>query len=242
MKIHVYTYFWNEAVMLRYFMRHYSALADWIFCYDQNSTDGSASVVRQYKNVSLFSLPIRGMRDTEFIEFSQKEYKFSRGIADWIIWVDVDEFIYHPCLRNVLERYLKTGVEVPLVQGIQMISTKFPTGNGQIYDEIKTGFPSDVFDKPCVFQPKMEMKWQSGKHKLMPGFKPKRSPLAELKLLHYRFLSPQYVKERNMRNWNRMDEPHRKGGHNWTCKPGYTGVHSLAWYMGLKDRKYENVI
>lgn len=243
MKIYVCTHIWNEERILPYFLRHYSTFADWIFVYDQNSTDNSVKLIRQCPRTSVLALTgIRQHQDIDYVAFAAREYPLFQGTADWVLWPDADEILYHPNIRTLLAKYLAEGVQVPLTQGYQMIAKKFPSNGGQIYDEIKTGFASDVFCKPIVFTPNSKVQWVPGKHRLESWCKPKRNRTPEIKLLHYRFIDPGYVQERNRRNWERMDDLHRRMGHNWTCNPAYSGMHSYRWYDQIKDKKLANVV
>lgn len=244
MRIHVYCICRNEERILPYFLRHYETLADAIYFFDDQSTDRTMELIKS-SPISHYEVwpGSHGIVDDEFKEFAEQKYKRDRGVADWIIWADADELIYHPQIRALLEQYLAQGVEVPKVRGFGMVGKKFPTTKGQIYEELTTGYDAPVYAKPVVFQSRVDMRWHHGKHMLAEGFSPKQSEVAELKLLHYRWLEPEYVQGRNLNNWNRLDQRHRDGGYGWTCNPTWHGESSYDWYMAITPNQlFANVL
>lgn len=204
MKLWVYTICHNEAPMLAYFLRHYAPLADKVVLYDDHSDDGGPALAAAYANVEVRAYPGNGLDDLRFVEFAAETYPEARGQADWVIWVDTDEFVYHPYLLGTLGRYMAESVTLPLTAGYAMYAPEFPTGPGQIYDEVKTGMPYAAYSKPCVFNPALTLRWHAGKHGLLNDDNAKRSQAAELKVLHYRHLGAAWFEGRNHRNYTRM--------------------------------------
>src|SRR5262245_9842041 len=88
---------WNEAPMLPYFFRHYDPLVDRYFVYDDGSTDGSRELLRQHPKVSLRSFESSG---DSFVDSARSFYdtawQESRGQADWVMLVNIDEHLHHP--------------------------------------------------------------------------------------------------------------------------------------------------
>jgi hypothetical protein len=95
--------------------------------FDDNSDDGTQEIVKACPKAVLEKYPFSGgLDDREFIQHAQDTYRKARGHADWVIWCDSDELLYHPQLLPTLEKLLKDGVDVPLTRGFQMISETFP--------------------------------------------------------------------------------------------------------------------
>lgn len=233
----------NEERLLPYFLRHYEQFATKMVFWDDHSTDATRSLLAAHPRVTLHDWPgPSGIVDEVFKEFAEREYKRFRGETDWIIWADADEIIYHPDMLQLLRVYQDMGVQVPLVQGYGMVSHRMPTGSGQIYDEIRTGYAAPTYAKPVVFRSNVDMRWHHGKHQLADGFTPYRSQSAELKLLHYRWLDPEYVQYRNQNNWNRMPEKNRQGGFGWTTNPTWHGEGSYDWYINIQPNQIFKVL
>ena len=202
MKVCVFAVMHNEAAMLPYWLRHYRPLADQIVIFDDHSDDGTPGLawaagcdVRPY--------PGAGLDDQEFVDFAAATYPEARGAADWCLWVDADEFIYHPDLRGRLAAFQAAGVRLPPVMGYSMFANAFPTTSGQIYDEVKVGVRAPFFDKPVIFDPRLSLRWIPGKHALAEPVDAKRGAEA-LKLLHFRHLGERHFTGRNARNHARM--------------------------------------
>jgi len=205
MNVWVYAIIHNEAPLLPYFLRHYQSVADKIILFDDQSTDASVDIALRAKaEVRLY--PGQGLDDLRFVEFAAETYPEARGRADWVIWVDADEFIYHPYLRMTLGRYMASGVTLPLIDGYAMLARDFPTTDGQIYDEITTGVAYAPESKRCVFNPAIDIRWGAGKHYLEREVGAVASARAELKLLHYRHLGGAWFDGRNARNGARLSE------------------------------------
>jgi len=202
MKVDVYSNMYNEELILPYWLRHYETFADRIFIWDGGSTDKTLGILKAHPKVTLLPRGQRGHDDDYYITELYPQYeKYSRGVSDWVIIADADEFIYHPHLLEVLEKAKKEKIRMILSEGFSMISDKFPTGNGQIYDEIKTGFADAKYSKWTIFSPDLSLRFWRGRHWRPHGSNGvARSGYDGLKLLHYRFIGKKYLENRTIKN------------------------------------------
>lgn len=225
-----------------YFLRHYETFVERLTFFDGDSTDHTRQIIASCPKAFCSEWPgSKALVDDEFTEFANSQWKEARGHADWVIWVDADEFLYHPEITKVLAEYLEQGVEIPLVQGYTMLSDSFPTTSGQIYDEIKTGVPDNVWAKRAIFRG--DIRWNVGRHSIDDTqCNGKASPTAELKLLHYRGLGLDWVRERHNRNWQRVPEHCRIRSYGVNTSPGYPGHHGLDWFSKILSEPRQNVI
>lgn len=209
----------NEAPLLPYFLRHYTSFSDQVVIFDDHSTDGTPDIARTFERVKVQDYPGQGLDDLAFVEFSSQQYRVARGQADWVIWPDADEFVYHPYLLMTLGRYMASGVTLPLTDGYAMLADHFPTGAGQIYDEIKTGVRYGPESKRIVLNPAIDVRWGAGKHfvEFESGAVP--SQTAELKLLHYRHLGKDWFNGRNQKNGARISERNIQHNLGWQVMP-----------------------
>ncbi|MEP6512758.1 MAG: glycosyltransferase family 2 protein [Parafilimonas sp.] len=127
MKIHVYAICWNEAQLLPFFIRHYQQFADKIFFCDNESTDNSKNIISSsdkcYYNRYASD---NEMRDDLLRQLKNNVWKQSRGKADYVIVVDIDEFVYS---KRGLIRDLKIlkflGFSIIRPVGYDMVSESF---------------------------------------------------------------------------------------------------------------------
>lgn len=219
MKIWTMCVMHNEAAMLPYFLRHYTAFSDQVLIFDDHSTDGTPDIARSFERVKVQDYPGQGLDDLAFVEFASQAYPQARGQADWVIWPDADEFVYHPHILMTLGRYMASGVTLPLVDGYAMLADHFPTGTGQIYDEIKTGVRYGPESKRIVLNPMIDVRWGAGKHyvEFESGAVP--SQQAELLLMHFRHLGRDHFDGRNARNGERISERNRQHNLGWQVWP-----------------------
>lgn len=243
--IWVYCICRDERSMMPYFLRHYATFSDKIILYDDQSEDGTREIIKACPVAELRDWPgTHGLVDDEFLEFANHQWREAIGKAHWVAWVDVDEFLYHPDMRGILSRYKSEGVDIPRIEGYGMVSDHFPTGTGQIYDEIKTGFRSSEWDKHELFHAAINMVWNVGRHSFyaeqMGRFK--MSEKAEIKLLHYRYLGLDYVADRNARNCSRQPEKCKRAPYGENTWPGSTKTYSTRWFSEFRNQEFQNVI
>lgn len=213
--IHVYAVCWNEEILLPYFLRHYSKIAEKIFIYDNMSDDNSITIIKSFPNTKVIRFDTRGeYREDVQQRIRLSEWKKSRGLADWVIIVDIDEFLYHKNLIKYLTICKKKGITVPLTLGFDMVSETLPTSSGMIYDEIRLGVFNKDYCKSCVFNPNLvyEINYGPGSHWAHPVGKIVVDNSGELKLLHYRYISLNYLLERYKLYRARQSEINRKMG------------------------------
>lgn len=208
MKIWVCATMRDEAEILPFWLRHYEKFADRIMVFDDRSTDGTTDILKAHPLVEWHQFPYhRDMHEDDMLKLAHDTLKDSAGHCQWIIWVDSDEFIYHPEIRPALECCRKKGIQVIMPQGYQMIHPGLPEDDGksQIWELARRGFPDSVYSKPVIVAPGTKILWVRGKHEFdvgMPGFKmPVYVQEPSFKLLHYRYLGEDYTRQRHARNW-----------------------------------------
>jgi Glycosyl transferase family 2 len=199
--IHLYCLCWNEQRMLPFFFRHYDELVDQYYFFDNGSTDGTLGILAAHDRVQVESFTTEG---DSFVEterrLSDMMWQRSRGAADWVIVVDIDEHLCHPFFRNYLERCSSEGVTFVTATGYEMLSTAFPQIDAKLSDFITLGVPSYVYSKPCVFNPSLIAKtnFAPGRHYADPEGRVVWPKTQELTLLHYKRLGLEYTKARSI--------------------------------------------
>ena len=220
---------YNRAFILPWFLRHYETIADEICVFDDKSDDGSRELLSRHPKVILRDWPHdNGIDDQQFLDHAYEWYPKARGHFDWVMWVDADEFIYHPQLRTVLEA--STDVELLPTVGFNMMGNGLPIDDGksQIYELNPMGVWAPVYAKPVVFRPEATVRWRRGKQEL-EGCTPKVASRPILKLLHYRYLGRDYTARTNAINLQRCGLKSGDKSHGWSCHPDHQGEHSPAW-------------
>jgi hypothetical protein len=102
--IHLYSICYNEKVLMPHFLEYYSRFCEKIHIYDNQSDDETLKICENYSNVSVYTFDTSGkIRDDIYLNIKNNIWKKSRGIADYVIICDIDEFLYHPDLMNFLK-------------------------------------------------------------------------------------------------------------------------------------------
>lgn len=198
LKIHVYSVMSNEQTLLPYWLRHYTTFAQRIFIIDDKSSDETVEIAKASNKVTMLKYKFSdNLIDAEHVDCFHKYYKqYSRGKVDWVMCVDGDEFIHHPKMMENLQLQRQRGIQVIRTTGYAMISRRLPKSKKQIYEELPWGLRERRWDKPCVFDPKLDIVFGSGQHylKAPTDIQPRRGKLS---MLHYRYLSRRYFLNRS---------------------------------------------
>jgi glycosyltransferase involved in cell wall biosynthesis len=206
MRIHVYAVCWNEEVILPYFLRHYSAFAEKIVIFDNESSDRSPAIIDACPQAKRVTYKTGEQHYDRVHRECKMKYVESRGQADWVILVDMDEFVYHPDLVGVLKWYKRFGINFPNTAGFEMVSEETPTGEGQIWEYVKTGLPTAGYSKKTVFDPSLGVELSAGCHqtKIISGKPELGQGVPELKYLHYRWLGREFFIKRQISRRGRI--------------------------------------
>jgi glycosyltransferase involved in cell wall biosynthesis len=239
MKIWVYAIFYNEALLLPFFLRYYGAIADRIVLYDHGSTDNGPDIARACKRVDLRHYEPEAWDEYDVAALASSAYREARGIADWVIWVDIDEFLYHPELRHCLYDYAERGVTLPRVQGYTMIADALPAPGQELTRTCRLGIPDPLYSKPCIFHPGIDIHYSPGKHHANASGPVIISGEHPLKLLHYRYFGPEWLRERAESHYPRLSERTKQDGMSWHIYPENTGMYSQAWFDEMRERRVE---
>lgn len=210
MKIEAYILVNNEEKLMPYIMRHYSKFSH-VILLDNNSNDRTIKIGhRMGAEIWKYQVPDE-MNDKVNMDIKNNCWKQSQ--ADWVIVIDADEFVYHPDLIGFLE---KTNATIIAPQWCEMYSEKFPTTKGQIYEEVKTGRVGHCHghSKINLFRPSQirEMNWDAGCHNAKPIGNVIPLLECEIKTLHMRWLSKEYVIARSQYTAKRMSAMNKKMG------------------------------
>ncbi len=220
MKITVITIARNEELILPFFLRHYD-FADEFIIYDNHSKDDTIEIARACKKARVLNLNTAlEYRDSMLLAIKNQIYRVLPG--EWFIIVDCDEFVWHQDgIRPYLEMCSRGGCTLPRVVGFDMFSPKVPKNDGRssLIDLIQNGIRSDWYDKRVLVHRDVEINYLPGCHLCHPCGRCTTWPQAEVKLLHYKWLSEEYALQKSrerMRNICVENKINGWGGENET--------------------------
>lgn len=240
-KILVCSCCFNEEKMLPFYLDYYTNFinAD-ILIYDGGSTDRSHEIIAEYNNVKLIIDKQDKLDDRYLNDIRNNAWKSSRNEYDWIIVCDIDEFIYHPELRRKLIEYDKNGITIPLTEGFDMMSEFFPKfeRGKYIFDLIQRGIPDPVFlNKKSLFKSSININYHIGSHGCEPIGDVKYNNQADIKILHFKWISNDYLIKRSAKVADRLSDWNLSGG----CG-SHNRLFSLTKISDFNKRYSETVI
>jgi len=180
--------------MLGFFFRHYDPWVDRYIVFDDGSTDSSPEILRRHPKVELRPFPRVSPESFPLsqLHFINEAWKESRGAADWVIVVDIDEHLQARAGQNrsYLRDCASQGVTwIPAV-GYQMLSEDFPREDELLARTLTIGAPSVFQSKLSLFDPNaiVETHFTMGRHEAKPVGELRLPARDELMLLHYKYL------------------------------------------------------
>jgi hypothetical protein len=198
--VHLHALCWNEERMLPYFFRHYDSIVDRYFISDHQSTDRSRDLLAANRKVVLSEFRLNG---SSFVLAATDHYnqcwKQSRGAADWVIIVNVDEHVYHADLRRYLQACTHNGVSILVPEGYNMVADRWPSPRKPLWKTVRHGMRDPIWDKPQVFDPNRihEISFEVGRHSASPTGEVVYPRTERARLLHYKYLGADYLLRRH---------------------------------------------
>ncbi|MDP2007816.1 MAG: glycosyltransferase family 2 protein [Rubrivivax sp.] len=209
--IYVVAVCFNEAPILPFFLDHYIHYlgARKVFLHDGGSTDGSAEIAARYPEVEFSVAPSEKLDDRDLMRTRNEEWKKYREQCDWMVVCDVDEFLYHPDIRQALKDLKREGVTLPLVEGYNMISKSHPVHRPgrYLWQERQAGWADPRYlNKNLIFDPSIDINYTLGCHGCLPTGPVVRSAGAVFKNLHMCMPSYRHVIEKSRRSAARLSD------------------------------------
>ncbi len=197
--------------MIRHTLNYYTSFCRQVTIFDNYSTDRTLQYAREYAGVkiNLFNTGNK-FNDREHLKIKNSCWKDSD--ADYIIVCDCDEFLYGENIMQMFDILKAQKVTLPTVHGFNMYCELFPADYTRpIMSQVKEGVRATHFDKQIVFSPHLkEINFSPGAHTCDPIGKLIRNNALPFKLLHYKYLSYDGVRNKHEHYNTRMSEYNRE--------------------------------
>ena len=195
--VHVYAICWNEERFIPFFLQHYNGFVDHYYIYDNYSDDKTNELLAKQSNITVVKYDTEGsINDLIYQRLKNTIWKQSRGRADWVIVIDMDELLYHPQIKQFLIQNSSFTLFKP--QGYNMVAESFPGYDKKIIESVNKGVKHEFYSKCVLFNPYriVEINYEPGAHENYPEGIVSVARDNNLKLLHYKNLGIDYVLNR----------------------------------------------
>ena len=211
--VHLYAVCWNEEKIIPFFFSHYDHFVSHYYIYDNYSTDNTRKLLSTHKNLDIISYDTGNtFNDVVHQKIKNSAWKRSRGKADWVIVIDMDELIYSVDIYRLLS---ETSGTIFSPTGFNMLSDEFPNADRLITEQVKFGVEDKNYGKLVMFTPHkiIEIHYLPGAHEAFPEGIVKEDH--NLQLLHYKNLGIDYVLARISEYQQRMSDFNKQMGHGF---------------------------
>ncbi len=200
--VHYYAICWNEEKMLPFMFQYYDRFVNHYTIYDNYSDDHSEEIIQKHGNADIVKFSMGGqINDYIYQDIKNNCWKKSRGKADFVIVGDIDEFLYHNDILQMLTMLKTDKFSIVKPFGYNMYSTEYPCYNSEksITEQVKRGIRVPMFDKCILFDPHaiVEINYKPGAHECYPWGRVKWYRNEDIKLLHYKNIGLKQLIERN---------------------------------------------
>lgn len=230
MTVHLYAACWNEIDMLDFFFRHYDPWVDRYFIFDDGSDDGSIERLQRHPKVTLGRLE-RTHPDSlilSLLDLYNQGWKASRGEADWVVVVNVDEHLHHPDMPDYLRRCRLERVTAVPALGYQMVAPRLPA-DGTLAGQCMRGVPWANMSKLALFAPDAiaDIVYRPGRHRAAPAGEVRYPAADEVLNLHFKCVDPARVLQRHRQQQPRLGSVDKR--HGWGHRYGLGDAATTAW-------------
>jgi len=196
MSIDLYAACWNEERIIPFFLQHYEPLVDRIIIYDDHSTDRSVELLRASPKVEV--RPIQREAESYLdahLALFETCWHESRGRADWVCLVDMDEFLFQPDWHQYLAAQKNAGVTIIQALGYDMVSEMFPPAGAALATFLTRGRRDLHMDKTVLFDPDAieQINHHVGRHRCAPVGRLVPPAHYRMQLRHYKSLGLDYL-------------------------------------------------
>ena len=183
MTIIQYTFCYNEMPILPFVVKYWQKFASFVVVYDNQSTDGSQTFLKQFPFVEVREYDTRNqLDDLKLQQLKNNCWKEARDFADWIVVSDMDECIWANNIKEVLASFKSQDVAVITPYMCNLISRSMPEQNetklvhqqvDSFYDDfwpVDDGPGKGLKQKALIFQPNLvqEMNYNVGCYESAP--------------------------------------------------------------------------
>lgn len=170
MKIEVISMWYNEEFLAPFFLNHYSYADNIHVVIDEDTTDKTVEIVKQFSGTSIEYFKFPALADCQ-LHIDKINRMYAESKADWVIFADADEFIFEANMHRFLANQTADIVYTRLFQVYRTINDKDLDPNLSVLGQRIHGDPFVIKgqnahgSKPLMVKSGLRrFKWMPGAH------------------------------------------------------------------------------
>lgn len=186
MIVHLHTICHNEIELIPFAIKYWREFIDHVYVYLMSSSnDGSREYLQKFPDyITIIDIEDNNNKSNQRnIDIKNNKWKISKGIADFVIVTDFDEFVYSPIIKNELLYMKENGLTIAKPITYHLISKENISNlnlNDDIFlhEQIKLAYDNAAhkelckadFGKYILFNPNEinDINYSVGAHKINP--------------------------------------------------------------------------
>lgn len=215
--VHAYFLCYNEEYILPHLLKYYSTFCDKIVMLDNHSTDNSVEIIKSFPNTEIIEWESDNtVRDDLYLSLKNNCWKKSKGVADYVIVGDSDEFLYHTNIHQFLTDMKNSPFTIFKPEGYHMIGDEdlILSSDDNLFEKVTKGIRGNSNDKLMLFNCNKidEINYSFGCHHANPTGEIFYHTGSDLKMLHYKYLGlSDFIPKQKLRG-DRLSEFNKQRG------------------------------
>jgi glycosyltransferase involved in cell wall biosynthesis len=220
----IYTITYNEEKLIKFFVNHYQERFPGceINIFDNYSTDRTTEIAKELNCNVIFYDTNNTLSDSEYLKIKNNCWETSK--TDWVIVCDCDEL-----LEITIDDLYNSEFNIIKTEGYSIMNFD----EGKELNLLDEGFRDFGFDKSIMFNSNEidKMNYSPGCHNCQP--QPKLNCVIsysekKYRLLHYKYLGPNYTVERHKMFGLRLSDDNKKNG--WGIHYNFSSESIIQFY------------
>jgi hypothetical protein len=172
MRIHVLTFWHNEAALAPFFLNHYAYADKIIVVLGEDTADNTREICARFPNVEIQEYTFPGGLLDDDVKIERFNALAAAQSCDWLLALDSDEFIFPPTRETpgeFLGRQPGNLLDAAMWQVYRHATEGDLDPDRPVVGQRRHGNPVPHHVKPIIVKPEAGTVWMPGNHHVLPN-------------------------------------------------------------------------